>query len=284
MWTGIETVESCGRCDTEITKVTLTAGFIGKCRGFVEEYKDSEWAGVIIGQTPSTKNPVFVCETFIVPEQEVGETRADPKEDLEGIGIIHSHNKMGAFFSPDDLKTASNYPISLVVNNDLQFKAKVRQQLTCGAYLVGEAKIQYQVPIIEPTAEEKAKIKEGIKEKIKDKIKDQRIELTQPSLFEPTAIFPHQGELEFDEFATLMKLKPEEATVRFTNDDTLGQLHSRTALWENCKKQCGKRARKECWQENIFWLNEEFVLICPRVYNAHLNASDLSESEKEVRK
>ena len=271
MWTGIETVESCGRCDKEDTIITLTTEFIGKCRGFVEEYKDSEWAGVIIGQTPSKKNPVFVCETFIVPEQEVGEARADPKENLEGISIIHSHNKMGAFFSPDDIKTASNYPLSLVVNNDLEFKAKVRQQLTCGAYLVGEAKIQYHVPIIQPTAEEKAKIKE------------KKIELTQKSLFEPTAIFP-RGELEFDEFETLMKQRKEEVTVRFTSDDTLGQLHSRTSVWENCKKQCGKRARKECWQENIFWLNEEFVLICPRVYNAHLNASDWSESEKEVRK
>lgn len=270
MWTGIETVDACGRCKRENTIISLTPEFVGKCRGFVEEYKDLEWAGVIRGQLPAPKNPVFVCENFIVPEQEVGEASADPTENLQGIGIIHSHNRMNAFFSPDDLKSASNYPLSLVVNNDLEFKAKVRRQLACGAYYVGDAKIQYYVPTILPSNEEKAKIKE------------KKHLSTQKSLFEPSGFFPHQVETGFDEFKMLMQLKPEEAVVRFTSDDTFGELHSRDILWEKCKKSCGKRNRKVCWKENVFWVEDDFVLICPKAYNKvtqlnRLNSLSLTE-------
>lgn len=93
-------------------------------KALCEQYKDLEWLAGLIGY--EDQEGIRITE-IILFEQEVSgayvELTNKGSEDMaktKTIGWIHSHNKMGVFFSGTDIKTSSFNQVSLVVNNKFE--------------------------------------------------------------------------------------------------------------------------------------------------------------------
>lgn len=151
--------------------IILKTKAIDQIKMLIKELPELEWMALLIGKELET---VYVIEELIIPEQESQKAHIEltKQGDLESskinnIGWIHSHNTMEAFFSENDIETASQNDISIVTNNKLKMKAIITKTLPCGRQALVETKVK----------EEERKDNNFIRT-IKEKIKERRVEIT----------------------------------------------------------------------------------------------------------
>lgn len=113
-----------------------------------------EWQALLSGY--EVGNDVFITGYYI-PKQEVSGSSV---RNLEGIDQefieknmivagIHSHSTMGVFFSAvdDEATNMSFIRHNIVVNNNMEYKAKSRVDLPCGMVKFIEASVGISVPL-----------------------------------------------------------------------------------------------------------------------------------------
>lgn len=138
-------------------------------RTLTKHIRYKEWMAILVGR--KEKN-AYIIEEMILPEQETQMSHIEVTKDgsieaqeIENkIGWIHSHNNMGVFFSQNDLETASQQKISIVVNNKLEMKAIIKIQRPCGAESLEEIDIT-----TENREEDDEETLKMIKEKVREK-------------------------------------------------------------------------------------------------------------------
>ena len=115
----------------------------------INKYPHQEWIGYLIGRV-SEKENYFVEDLSIPPHKEVSRTsaEAEPFHIPDGcIGIIHSHNTMGAFHSAtDQAYVDKNFPISITVskkNQNLEFDTVSYQITPCGKGTTIKGQVKY---------------------------------------------------------------------------------------------------------------------------------------------
>lgn len=101
---------------------------------------DVEWLAYLVGRVDG--ETVRVTD-LTVPAQRTTRSTVDEVEEAppQGtVGVMHSHVKMGAFFSgTDDKYINDNHDVSIVVSwkdDELVFKSQVRRQVPCGVSMV----------------------------------------------------------------------------------------------------------------------------------------------------
>jgi len=125
-----------------------------KLRYICSEIYNEEWSGVLFYSVKGTiRNPsklkLTVVDFFPMDKGSAAHTAYTMDEivvgymmehDLYGdikLGHIHSHNKMGVFFSPEDTSELQdnvsnhNFYLSLIVNNKMEMLARVAYEANC---------------------------------------------------------------------------------------------------------------------------------------------------------
>jgi len=109
----------------------------------------------------------FVVKDMIIPEQEVTSSSVTVTNPDIGVGkgVIHYHPfKHGAWHSSTDEEYVNcNHPFSIVVDDNLDFKAKVAIEVPCGCVLTGDGEVNV------PLTDEIEKFLENTEQKIKEK-------------------------------------------------------------------------------------------------------------------
>jgi hypothetical protein len=107
---------------------------------------ETEWLALLKGEFNTERNVYEVKDFYFPPQTATGTSvsvadgpRA-PAPQAGTIGAIHSHCKMGAFWSSTD-KAHSNWPLEIVINAKGEYAALVRFQLKCGSYTKQDAKV-----------------------------------------------------------------------------------------------------------------------------------------------
>lgn len=159
-WQGIEQLHdnNCPECGKDTPVIFLPIDVLGKIKGALMEYEREEWMAVLNGKMVDIGR--YEIESMRIPKQEKNHSSVDPLEPISNsFGIMHSHNTMGGkFHSSDDVMSAGSFVVSITVNNDMEFDAKVRVMLPCKRYMLVNAKVMFNYPIIPLTEEEKALI------------------------------------------------------------------------------------------------------------------------------
>jgi len=130
----------------------------------MKEYKNIEWLAYLVGEWVNDKKPL-VKELFI-PEQKVSSAsvnniRCPEHNELNIIGVIHSHHTMGHSFSQIDADWINqNHNISLVVSHT-GMEGQVRWKTPCGSLITvkSKTKLWYDVDFNKKDFIEKAKEK-----------------------------------------------------------------------------------------------------------------------------
>jgi Prokaryotic homologs of the JAB domain len=129
----------------------------------MEEYPHKEWIGYLIGELKDDK--IFVTDMIIPPHEEAyaASATAEPFHQPDNcIGIIHSHNSMGAFHSGTDKEYVdSNYTISVTVasKDNLEFDAIAVRETPCGKRVRVKCEVVYVNPA--PSFDEEKWLKEA---------------------------------------------------------------------------------------------------------------------------
>jgi proteasome lid subunit RPN8/RPN11 len=162
--TKIDTIHDCSKAPKEIVcKVDLLAKM--KIDSLMEEYKSIEWLAYLIGKPeqriPAEKegeedevipaDPLHIIDIEI-PEQEVSSTRVDKIEcdnfnELNVVGVIHSHHGMGTGFSGTDHEFINgNHNLSLVIAKN-GVAGQYRWTTPCGALkVIDDVKVKVVYP------------------------------------------------------------------------------------------------------------------------------------------
>lgn len=135
--------------DKEFT-LNISDGLEAKIRAFCALSPRREWSGVLFYKFEGDYNKgmtIHANDMYLMDQGSAAHTEFDLNEPeitrymvMEGlvdhcIGLIHSHNTMKAFFSGEDASTllehgsAMNNFVSLVVNNDGEYVARLTRQL-----------------------------------------------------------------------------------------------------------------------------------------------------------
>lgn len=125
----------CGFCKEKEEVLSVSWDIYSQWLFLLRKMEDKEWGGVL------TIKDKIITE-FKIPEQEVGRTECEFKEELGGEGIIHSHHSMGAFHSGQDDEHARNlYDYSIVISHQGIISTK-RRKLPCGGFGYTDVKIE----------------------------------------------------------------------------------------------------------------------------------------------
>jgi proteasome lid subunit RPN8/RPN11 len=121
-----------------VPKVYVPARLWHEWINLAEDY-DIEWLAYLIGRfvKDDDGSRYEVTKIYFPPQVATG-GHVEVDDDYDSyqpntIGAVHSHVKMGVFFSQEDLRH-SNWPVEIVVNAKGEGKVMVRQQLECGRY------------------------------------------------------------------------------------------------------------------------------------------------------
>lgn len=124
-----------------------------------------EWLGYLLGEH-HVQEDSYEISGMLIPEQEVTAASVDVIGDYwrkDIVGTVHSHHRMGAFFSgTDDTYVAANHAITIVVA-DSGWKVKARKHLPCGAYTHVDAELTFRFPEVNTgrfIRENRGKVKE----------------------------------------------------------------------------------------------------------------------------
>lgn len=129
----------------------------------MDKYPSQEWLGYLVGKI-SEKENFFVEDLVIPPHSEAtgGSAEATPLsyDEEKGytfftpdncIGVIHSHNTMGAFHSGTDQEYVDrSFPVSITVSKrggDLEYDTVSNQTTPCGKKLTAQGVIKFVQPI-----------------------------------------------------------------------------------------------------------------------------------------
>lgn len=165
----LDTVNQCGKAPKE-TIVWFEPIVKSKIDALMDEYKSIEWLAYLVGKLDMNDMANIVVEDLAIPSQEITSTSVDnihmeEFNDLNIIGVIHSHHGMGNSFSGTDNDWINqNHKISLCVATN-GIKGHLRWKTPCGALMTIEAKckLRYDVDF------NKEEFIKGAKEKIKKK-------------------------------------------------------------------------------------------------------------------
>ena len=117
------------------------------------EYPNQEWLAYMQGRISEQNN--FFVEDIVVPPHAYASgasAEAEPFHTPEGcIGVIHSHNGMGAFHSGIDQDYVDkNFPTSITVGkkagSPLEFDAVSHMKTPCGKDLKRDCPVKYVLP------------------------------------------------------------------------------------------------------------------------------------------
>lgn len=151
-------MQTVQRTPTEISSLPKKAKFViklsdaleHKIRTYCTLSPDREWSGVMFYTFEGNFNDgitISANDMYLMDQGSAGHTEFDLNEPeitrymvLEGlmnqcIGLIHSHNKMAAFFSGEDSGTLNKYGlemnnfVSLVVNNEGKYVARLTRKV-----------------------------------------------------------------------------------------------------------------------------------------------------------
>lgn len=166
-------LECGGKCPHKGTKkeILIKENVLEQIRTLTEEVSETEWMAILQGDEKEDK---ITITGLYIPEQETqkGHIEVTPKGSIEAqevpnkIGWIHSHNNMGVFFSTNDIETASQNKVSIVVNNKLEAKALTIDTKPCGTNMLEET------PVKAERTQKDTNLIKAIKEKIKEKAKE----------------------------------------------------------------------------------------------------------------
>lgn len=108
-----------------------------KIKFLCQKFERLEWMAGLIGQEVSPRN-YKVADIRVIEQEVTGshvEATSKGRRQLAAIkgcvGWVHSHNTMGSFQSGTDVDTAGNFPVTVTVNNDMDFSGMVRMELKC---------------------------------------------------------------------------------------------------------------------------------------------------------
>lgn len=155
---------------------------VKQIKSLCHEYEELEWIAGLEGEIREKEIIITNIKLF---EQEVQgafcEFTNDGSEEMaksKCIGWIHSHNKMGVFFSGQDEETCKFNKVSIVVNNDLNAVGKYRMRIleTVDAYadldIFYETKNQIDLK----------KLKEELTEKINKSLEKKKVTIKELEL------------------------------------------------------------------------------------------------------
>lgn len=132
----------------------------------MEEYPSREWIGYLTGGISEDGNTFFVEDVIIPPHESasMAEAIAKPFQRPDNcIGVIHSHNSMGAFHSGTDMSHVDkNFPISITVAKRynataMEMDAVSTKYTPCKKAIMVKCEVLYTDP--EPTFDTEAFLK-----------------------------------------------------------------------------------------------------------------------------
>lgn len=151
--TNLEEIYACGA--TQKPRVAIKDNVLIKILFFLNKYPDLEWAGDLIGEFITNEN-LYKITDFIIFEQEVTGASVHRKETISSktIGLIHSHNKMKAYFSAkDDSDSNPNHNVAICVAHSkeenhigFEYAVEARIKTPCGK-LIRYKNIQLEIQI-----------------------------------------------------------------------------------------------------------------------------------------
>ena len=131
----------------------------------MSKYPNMEWLGYLVGRVSEKKN-YFVEDISIPPHKEVSSASAEAEPfhiPDRCIGIIHSHNGMGAFHSGTDQDYVDkNFEVSVTVAKSggvLSFDTVSYQTTSCGKGVTLKSEVKYVQP--DPQFDTEAFMKEA---------------------------------------------------------------------------------------------------------------------------
>lgn len=127
----------------------------------MKEYPHQEWLGYLVGRV-SEKENFFVEDLSIPPHKEAlgASAEAEPFHIPDNcIGVIHSHNSMGAFHSGTDQSYVDkNFLVSVVVakkyGQEIEYDTISYQTTACGKGTTIKCPVKYVLPKPEFDTEE----------------------------------------------------------------------------------------------------------------------------------
>lgn len=152
---GMDFVNCCGKLPNNFSVKFLPKVYI-KINTLMEKKNNIEWLTFLLGYI-DWDNDYAVVEDLHIPESQsvsagdVDDIDCDDSVRRKIIGVMHSHHKMGCFFSGDDWNYLNNnHDISIVVSNKnskTEFKSVVRFKTPCGSYSHVESNVQIHCEI-----------------------------------------------------------------------------------------------------------------------------------------
>ena len=138
MWKGSEEFVQCSL--VKKTKVFLYPIPRKKIELLMNSYPSQEWIGYLSGRILEKEEINFFIEDLVIPphkEVSAVSAEAEPFHIQEGcIGVLHSHNGMGAFHSITDQDYVDkNFPLSITVSKkkeELEFDIVYKATTPCG--------------------------------------------------------------------------------------------------------------------------------------------------------
>jgi len=139
-----------------------------KIQLLMDKYQYKEWIGYLVGEFYDNGD-LYVSDVVIPPHEEASgaSATAEPHHHPEKcVGIIHSHNSMGAFHSGTDHEYVDgNYPVSITVakkaNSPLEWDADMVTETPCGKKVRFDCQVYYLAP--EPSFDTEKWLEEACK-------------------------------------------------------------------------------------------------------------------------
>lgn len=142
----IKILKSCDHMEIPSYMVKFQIKAHMKIQQLMKHYPQLEWLAYLVGSIDHETHEVIVDDLEIPDAQSVSgasvnNVEYDWSKGLPIIGVIHSHNTMGAFFSgTDDAYINQNHDVSIVVSTAKHspIKGQVRVKTPCDAYVLSE--------------------------------------------------------------------------------------------------------------------------------------------------
>ena len=160
----IDTIKECGKQPEEMI-IWFEPIVRVKINALMNMFENIEWLAYLIGD-PETR----VVTDIHIPTQKITSTSVDDIEcpefnDLNCIGVIHSHHGMGNGFSGTDHEWINqNHNISLCIANN-GIAGQVRWKTPCGGLMIIECEVKLKLDV----EFDEEKFKKEVNEKISRK-------------------------------------------------------------------------------------------------------------------
>lgn len=133
-----DNVFKCGRHDLKPLNIMFSNQVFLEIVDLLHQYPTYEWLGFLKGRL--NRDNILYLDNLTIPPQTVTGGSATLQEGYqlptrangEYLGVIHSHNNLGAFHSATDKEYMHNYQFSITVDNSLKFVAVIETALPCG--------------------------------------------------------------------------------------------------------------------------------------------------------